>query len=450
MGHSNNPSAYSRNGSRATISRSARWRRCRVVGLLAGILLGMGAFTSRSDAAPSGARPGASTTNATARESQAQGQVQRQYDSFDYEETAENMLKQVRVWIPRGLKTVRGILVVTNPAGGDTRDWHKQACYGEFLHLHDFAFLGAKGFTSHIESFQAMQHALQRIAKDAGRPELLNAPYVTTGFSAGGGFASRLVVEAPERVIAAAIVCSRLNLPDTPSPATLRTPACIISGELEDKLPPVIEPVLQAYRPQGALYGWMTVQGAAHAMVGQEVLAMPLLDAAVRLRYPEGADPRTGPVALKPLAPQDGWLADNASWKSGLVRIAPARQFQGAIATSSWLPGEDIAFIYRAYATYNRPLTITSPDFNSGRSRVWNPGSDVPIIVDDAKFRPWKKLEFYDGARKLGEITEGAPRLTAKNLTAGYHVFSVLGTDAQGNIRTSNPVLVIVGKLPDK
>jgi hypothetical protein len=33
---------------------------------------------------------------------------------------------------------------------------------------------------------------------------------------------------------------------------------------------------------------------------------------------------------------------------------------------------------------------------------------------------------------------------TATNLTPGYHVFSVLGTDAQGNLRTSNPALVVV------
>ena len=80
--------------------------------------------------------------------------VQRRYKAYDYEETAETMLKQVRLWIPEGLTTVRGILVVSNGSGGDTRDWHREGWYGEFLFLHDFAFLGAKGFTSHIESLQ--------------------------------------------------------------------------------------------------------------------------------------------------------------------------------------------------------------------------------------------------------------------------------------------------------
>jgi hypothetical protein len=372
----------------------------------------------------------------------------RRYKSYDYEETAENMLKQVRLWVPEGLATVRGILVVTNGAGGDTRDWYGKVWYGEFLQLHDFAFLGAKGFTSHVESLEVMQNALKKISKDAGHPELVNVPYVTTGFSAGGGFASRLLVGVPERTIASVPVCSRINLPETPSAGSLATPGCIISGETEEKLAPVIEPVLEAYRPKGALFGWMTVQKRGHEMCGQEVLAMPLLDAAVRLRYPPDGDVRKGPVKLKALEPGSGWVADNTTWKSGLTAIAPAEQFKGALGKSSWLPDEDSAFIYQAYSTYDRPLAIASPSAGWSQFRVWDPRSNVTVVVDDSKFPDWKKLEFYDGARKFGEVVKAPPQCTAMNLAAGFHAFSVRGTDAQGKVRPSDPVLVVVGKPP--
>ena len=73
-----------------------------------------------------------------------------------------------------------------------------------------------------------------------------------------------------------------------------------------------------------------------------------------------------------------------------------------------------------------------------------DPGANVPITVDASKFPNWRKLEFYDGAKKLGTITAALLQFTATNLTPGYHVFSVLGTDAQGNLRTSNPALVVV------
>jgi hypothetical protein len=56
-------------------------------------------------------------------------------------------------------------------------------------------------------------------------------------------------------------------------------------------------------------------------------------------------------------------------------------------------------------------------------------------------------LEFYDGAKKLAAITAAPAQFTATNLTPGYHVFSVLGTDAEGTVRTSDPVMVIVRAL---
>lgn len=371
---------------------------------------------------------------------------QCRFKTYDYQEIAEGILKEVRLCIPEGLTTVRGILVVTNWADGDSRDCYREVWYGEFLRLHGFAFLGSKGFTSHIESLQVMRHALEQIASDAQHHELVNVPYVATGFSAGGGFASCLLLHAPDRVIASVPVCARLNFTGVvPSAACLHTPSCIISGE-QERFEPVVEPVLEAYRPQCAQFGWMAVQGCGHGRVGQEVLAMPLLDAAIRLRYPSNGDVRKGPVTLKPIESNAGWVADNTTWKSGLTTIIPARQFKGPVGSTSWLPTEDVAFIYRAYATYDRPLTITSPSPDASPTQVWDPGSNVTIVVDGTEFPHWSKLEFYDGAHRLGAITQGPPQFTAMNLPTGFHVFSVLGTDADGTIRTSNPVLVVVRK----
>ena len=45
---------------------------------------------------------------------------------------------------------------------------------------------------------------------------------------------------------------------------------------------------------------------------------------------------------------------------------------------------------------------------------------------------------------KVSELTKGAAEFTVKGLRAGYHAFSVLGTDGKGTIRPSNPVLVVV------
>jgi hypothetical protein len=371
----------------------------------------------------------------------------RQYKSYEYNEAG----KTLRLTIPEGLAVVRGILVVANYVGGDSRELYREVWYGEFLHLHDFAFLGMQGFSSHAVNFKVMQNALKQLAADSKHPELVHAPYVATGFSAGGGFASRLLVEAPDKVIASVIVASRLNLTGiTPTAAHLGTPACIINGEHEHEpreeggMANVVVPVLAEYRPKGALWGWMAVPGIGHERDAQEVLAMPMLDAAVRLRYPADGDVRKGSVKLKPVDPKSGWIADNTTWKSGLTAITPAKDFKGSIAKSSWLLNEDVAFIYRAYATYNRPLKITSP--RNDRDLVWDAGSSARIVVDASPFAGWKKLELYDGAKKVGELAKGPAEFTVTDLKAGYHAFSVLGTDTKGNVRPSDPVLVVVRK----
>src|SRR5262249_49164922 len=107
-------------------------------------------------------------------------------------------------------------------------------------------------------------------------------------------------------------------------------------------------------------------------------------------------------------------------------------------------PNQDLAFVYRAYSTYDRPLKITSPDRMSARSEVVEAGSNVTIVVDAFRFTGWKKLELYDGVKKLGELAKGPAKFTVRDLKAGYHAFSVLGPDGKGNVRPSNPVLVVV------
>lgn len=355
-----------------------------------------------------------------------------------------------RLVVPNGLEVVRGILVVGPYSGGDSRDYHEQVWYREFLNLHGFAFLGATNY--YLHDYSVMQAALKQLAHDTKHPELVHAPYVATGFSAGGGYTRQLMKAAPDKVIAGVVVGSTMKLRGELTDDHRRVPMCIINGELErgpgegPGMAAHLEPVLAEHRPKGALWGWMAVQGVGHEFAGQEVLTMPMLDAAVRLRYPTDADVRKGPVKLKPVELESGWVADNTTWESGLTAMTPAKQFQGNVAKSSWLLNEDIAFIYRAYSTLDWPLRITSPDPMSAKGEVLNAGSSVSIVVDDSKFTGWKKLELYDGATKVGELADSPARFAVKDLTAGYHAFSVLGTDSKDNLRPSNPVLVVVRK----
>jgi hypothetical protein len=366
------------------------------------------------------------------------------YASYDYTEADHKF----RLVVPEDLAVVRGILLVGPYAGGDSRDYHQQAWYREFLNPHGFAFLGAKDF--YLHDYKVLKNAVKQLAAASKHPELVNVPYAATGFSAGGGTARRLLMADPDRLIAAVIVGSTLKLNGKPMVAHLGTPVCVINGDLEHEpgeaggMARALVPVLAEYRPKGALWAWLAVQGVGHEFAGQEVLAMPILDAAVRLRYPADGDVRKGPVKLKPVDPESGWVADNTTWKSGLTAITPAKQFKGDVARSSWLLNGDLAYVYRAYATHDRPLQITTPSSQAAKKEVLDAGSSVNFIVDDSKFAGWTKLELYDGAAKVGELTKGKAEFTVRGLKAGYHAFSVLGTDGRGNLRPSNPVLVVV------
>src|SRR5262249_49346577 len=149
---------------------------------------------------------------------------QRKYKTYDYTQADHKF----RLVVPEGLEVVRGILVVGPYSGGDSRDYHQQVWYREFLHLHHFAFLGAQDF--YLHDFKVMENAFKQFAEDSKHAELVHAPYAATGFSAGGGFARRLLIQIPDKVIAAVIVGSTLKTPKvTPTAAHWGMPVCIIN-----------------------------------------------------------------------------------------------------------------------------------------------------------------------------------------------------------------------------
>lgn len=382
----------------------------------------------------------------------------RAYTVYEY---ADPESKTYCVVIPDGLTPVRGLLVNTNYYAGDSReDWRSCHYYREFMHLHGFALVAAGGTCPHAAAYKGFLKTLRAVGGTSEHPELVHAPYVAVGFSAGGGFASTLMTMSPEKTIAVGILGARYNFdvftrpggPPGPLNSHLGIPSILITGEKEKLNDDAadgrqkVDEVFLPHRPKGGQLAWLERQGIGHEYDTnrQDLLVMPVLDLAVRTRYPADGDVTKGPVALRPIDSSTGWIADHATWKSGLTKITPAGEFKGELGQSSWLQNEDIAFIYRAYSTYDPPLSITSPERCGPGTPPVDAGSDVSITVDASRFARWKKLSLYDGAKKLGTITAGPTTFTATQLTPGYHVFSVLGIDAEGTSRSSDPVMVVV------
>ncbi|MFO0976761.1 MAG: hypothetical protein U0996_10210 [Planctomycetaceae bacterium] len=432
---------------------------------------------SPSNPRPANTQPGVSSTSPQVTVSVVTVGNDR-YTVYDYDDLIARRCSFV---IPEGLKTVRGLLVHGCYSGGDSRyDWKDCEYYRQFMHLHGFAYVGntfvagplagklpqpadTSAIARHRAIFDSFVESVNVVAKASQHPEMVNAPFAGVGFSAGGGNALNLMCFAPDKTIAAASYCApylfKRRITGLPSDELLHVPAIAITGELEGFNVPLpadvdsaagparIDEVFLPYRPKGATYAWLERQGQGHAFFEnrQDVLGMPFLDAAVRARYPADGDVTQGPIELIDLDPTTGWIVDNTSWKSGLTKIVPASKFTGDLGHSSWLMNEDLAFIYRAYSTYDSPLTITSPGNCWPTMPALEPGSNVPIIVDPSQFSDWKTITFYDGAKKLGEVAaDTAPQFTVTDLTPGYHVFSILAADDNGNVRTADPKLVIV------
>ncbi len=366
------------------------------------------------------------------------------FATYDYAETDEGNVKAVRLAIPTGLDPVRGLLVYTNAAGGDTRDHYAVPYLRAFCALHGLAFLGAQKFDSHPGSVTVLVHGLERFAGESGHPELAHVPFVAYGFSAGGGFANRLLNTLPERVVADAPLSTAMRM--VIPPAALEVPVCMFSGEQEGRLNPMLSALMETVRPRGGHFAWALVEGQGHALTDQPTLALPFLDHCLRLRYPAEADPRRGPVALKPLPLASGWLADNASWRQGLTRIAACDAAAAQDPAMSWLPDQDIAFLYRAYATFAPRLKLTNPP--SGATWVLSAGADLTVTVDDSAFPGWRQMALHDGARKLAEVAAPPVRFALRGLEPGVHGFFVMGADAQGSPGVSRPALVIVTRAP--
>lgn len=362
------------------------------------------------------------------------------FATYDYAEMDEGVEKAVRLAIPAGLQTIRGLLVNTNAAGGDTRSRYAVPYLECFAALHGLAFVGARGFNSHVGSVTVLQHALERWAGESGHPELANVPFVAYGFSAGGGFANRLINTLPDRCVASAPLSTamRMEVPD----AALEVPVCMFSGELEDRLNPLLTQTMQTHRPRGAHWAWAMVEGRAHQEIDQATVALPFLDHCIRLRVPADADPRRGPVALRPLPLTSGWVADNTTWRSALVGIAPCDAAAATAPAMSWLPDEDLAWVYRAYATFAPALKLTNPP--SGATWVLEPGATLTVTVDDSGLTGWRQMALHEGARKLEEITRGPARFTVSDLKPGVHPYFVMATDAEGKLRASRPALILV------
>ena len=357
--------------------------------------------------------------------------------------------RSLRMNIPDGVPVVRGLLIYGNGAGSDYRTAATNPEFVAFAQSMGFAVVGtaywsyfAYGYTP--SEYSGWVYGLQQLAAMTGHPEIVRAPWLPFGMSNGGQMSYSLNVLAPEKVIAMALnKAPYVNNPQPDYPA-LSTPGLLIAGQLDD--PGYVSGIHDLYfnnRPRGALWAWAEEENTAHNTANSYELILPFMAEVYGMRYLSGASPQYFDVYLYSVTEKYGWLTDPDSYKIGLADIASYASYAKDKSVAGWLPNRRIAYIFRAFASYNK--ATASATLSSGSGPVdW--GTTVTYDIGQP-VAPWTSVEFYEGDVLLKRTTpaNGGNLVLETTPTApGYSVYHALVTFADGTQRTTIPRRVFV------
>lgn len=379
-----------------------------------------------------------------------------------------------RVSLPPGDGLVRGVLFWWPGTGGDDRHFTTDPNFRKIADLWGFAIASPRGnYDSTPNRYEFPQprlgfffDRLAQIALTTGRPEIAHAPFVLSGMSAGSYSTSHSLDIWPERTIAA-LGQQGWYYPPLPltaitlSPLAKEIPALNLGGQLENTQSPPssIFPAFDEFRKAGlSRAAVMMCWGRGHTFsntgAAYNSVALHWLDQVMNAgRYPSHVTPTatTSPV-LGSLPLSSGWWAARNSintkgasnfyelsgGSSRFLTIGPDATYVGVkdvnnTLVDSWLPTEAAARAYRAFVSLPS-ITFSAPaQFTSGL--VGNP---VTLSIAENDFGSGiVKVEFFDGATKIGEDTASPFSLNYTPAAAGARGLTAVASTPSGPAYTA-------------
>jgi len=324
------------------------------------------------------------------------------------------------LWIPDGVKTLRGVIVHQHGAGmtaskeGSTAayDLHWQALakkwdcalLGPSYHVLNDGDLGPAGseywFDPRRGSDKVFLQALYELGAKSKHPELATVPWALWGHSAGAGWADVMATLHPERIVGiyyrsgAALVWlghPEYNQPTIPD-AAYPIPRMCTAGVKEGGLTKILRATYRIYRDKGAPAGFAPDPRTGHECGDSRYFAIPFLDACLAMRLPDkGSQDQT----LKPVDMSKAWLAP-----LGGDTAVPAAEYQGDLKQSVWLPNAAVAKAWMEYVKTGTVGDITPPPSPSNVQAA-NKGSQGTEITWDAE------ADFESGIRNFIVLRDG-------------------------------------------
>lgn len=267
------------------------------------------------------------------------------------------------IWVPPNANPVRGIFfensganLKPNPADPDWRNevaQNRVHASRQLASLWGFAYVTGTTWLDSCRNFTCQEAlwntALNEFIQATGRTELTHAPLMIVGASRTSGFGVEYAKKYPERTIAYAV-----SAMDSPGYAPT-VPGIVVYGERDDQASRIS--TFLRDRGQGGLLSLAVLWGKGHVCDRCGDLIWPWMDEVIRLRLPNNADPRQGPVALKPLRESDGWLGDVDNWGN----VYPYNDYPGDKRRAAWLPSRSTARIWQHFVQKTPAATISWP-----------------------------------------------------------------------------------------
>ncbi|MBD3243529.1 MAG: hypothetical protein GF331_23265 [Chitinivibrionales bacterium] len=330
------------------------------------------------------------------------------------------------VWVPDTADIVKGLFFLGSHGlcpGANNRDfvWTDTA-FQSFARQFGFGMLGTNamcGMQYWHKQTNILKGGLEDMAAIGDHPELQHVPLVVFGASGAGAAAYTLVNSMADRIICSTPTVPHWRVPEFGyGPGAGTVPLFMAIGELDggygaenwDRT------VDGARNGLGALWAWSEIQGMGHEGRNTGHVQRVYWEKCIRMRYPADANPRLGPIDLIDIPEESGWLGCSDYRENGMATLAPFNEYTGEKYDASWMPDEDMAWLWRSLTEWHTPV-IMNVSWNGrtisayGDAPVNVPlGDNIRISVNDGGLS-WSKVEFFRGSAKIGEVTSGTPEL---------------------------------------
>ncbi len=402
-------------------------------------------------------------------------------------------------WVPEDVDAVRGVIVL-NGWPNDGR-WNEAAAYWKFAVLR----INTDGYGADIDEndpklghlkkgrtamITALVHGLRRLGEVTGHPEIEHVPLVTSGFSRYSPSAQIYMAAFPDRALCflngnggggdGDSAEQQLVWKQTPSQGLQCEWENILSGGDKGQL-------LDRWwkRPEGNLSMCGMTWRVYHNPHTFADLGIVFVDQVIQRRIPENWNPKKGPVKLRPVKFEEGWLGSHEGWRVPVEEIfktdnenqpiAPYKKFKGDKARASWLISEEMAWHWRAFNSRYPLAHVIQP----GQANIvyYDNENKPPVAHLECGVRagvPFNaavrgdthnlaKIEFFANNIALGETKTftggeaplGGTRYAVASIEATIEKPGIYGlmaryTTEDGTIGWTRPLPLVVWQAPSK